>query len=148
MLFVPQVTYLDKPAQFTAEQLMAMLLVDLKVGRCLLLVLLLLLLLLLLVAGMQPRWREGMGACVPARRVIMCHAALPAPAHHPLPALPSDPLQSIAETDSGAPVTDAVLAVPTYFTEPERHAMLGATQVRGAVTSNARGCKRILLRCL
>ena len=28
----PQVNYLDKPAQFTAEQLMAMLLVDLKVG--------------------------------------------------------------------------------------------------------------------
>ncbi|KAI7836745.1 hypothetical protein COHA_009383 [Chlorella ohadii] len=65
---VYNVTYLDKPAQFTAEQLMAMLLVDLK---------------------------------------------------------------SIAETDSGAPVTDAVLAVPTYFTEPERHAMLGATQLAG-----------------
>jgi heat shock protein 4 len=65
---VYNVTYLDKPAQFTAEQLMAMLLVDLK---------------------------------------------------------------SIAETDSGAPVSDAVLSVPTYYTEPERHAMLGASQLAG-----------------
>lgn len=59
------VQYLDKPTQFTAEQLMAMLLVDLK---------------------------------------------------------------EIAAAE-GYPVNDCVLAVPTYFTEPERHAMLAATQL-------------------
>jgi heat shock protein 4 len=60
-----QATYLDKPHRFTPEQLMAMLLVDLK---------------------------------------------------------------EIAETE-GCPVTEAVLSVPVYYTEPERHAMLAAAQV-------------------
>lgn len=56
-------------------------------------------------------------------------------APHPCRAL----LQSIAEVDSGAPVSDAVLSVPTYYTEPERHAMLAATQVRwwGAASSGS-----------
>lgn len=54
--------------------------------------------------------------------------------------------QSIAETDSGAPVTDAVLSVPTYYTEPERHAMLAAAQVRlggasDAVAAGAWSCR-------
>lgn len=61
----PQVQYLDKQHTFTAEQLMAMLLVDLK---------------------------------------------------------------EVAEAD-GVAVSEAVLSVPTYFTEPERHAMLAAAQV-------------------
>jgi heat shock protein 4 len=37
-------------------------------------------------------------------------------------------LKLIAEAD-GAPVSECVLAVPVYFTEPERHAMLAASQV-------------------
>lgn len=66
---VLQVQYLDKTHTFTAEQLMAMLLVDLK---------------------------------------------------------------EVAEAD-GVAVSEAVLSVPTYYTEPERHAMLAAAQVgRGA----------------
>ena len=63
----PQVQYQDKPAFYTAEQLMAMLLVDLKE----------------IAAG------------------------------------------------EGSPVSECVLAVPAFFTEPERHAMLAAAQVRG-----------------
>lgn len=63
----PQVQYLGKAAQFTGEQLMGMLLVDLK---------------------------------------------------------------SIGEGE-GVPVSECVLSVPTYFTEPERHAMLAAAQVAG-----------------
>lgn len=51
-------------------------------------------------------------------------------------------LQSIAEADSGAPVTDAVLSVPTYYTEPERHAMLAATQVRWLGVASSGGCQR------
>lgn len=39
-------------------------------------------------------------------------------------------LAEIGATDSGAPVTECVLSVPTYYTEPERHAMLAAAQVR------------------
>ncbi|KAL4450109.1 hypothetical protein ABPG77_010778 [Micractinium sp. CCAP 211/92] len=62
-----EVQYLDKPQTFTAEQLMAMLLVDLK---------------------------------------------------------------EIAEAD-GVAVSEAVLSVPTYYTEPERHAMLAAAQLAG-----------------
>lgn len=38
-------------------------------------------------------------------------------------------LKEIAEGE-GSPVTECVLAVPTYYTEPERHAMLAAAQVR------------------
>ena len=59
--------YLDKLALFTAEQLMAMLLVDLK---------------------------------------------------------------AIAEAE-GSPVSECVLSVPVYYTEPERNAMLAAAQVGG-----------------
>jgi hypothetical protein len=62
----PQVQYQDKPAYYTAEQLMAMLLVDLKE----------------IAAG------------------------------------------------EGSPVSECVLAVPAFYTEPERHAMLAAAQVR------------------
>ncbi|KAL4452428.1 hypothetical protein ABPG75_008090 [Micractinium tetrahymenae] len=62
-----EVQYLDKPHTFTAEQLMAMLLVDLK---------------------------------------------------------------EIAEAD-GVAVSEAVLSVPTYYTEPERHAVLAAAQLAG-----------------
>ena len=61
----PQVQYQDKPAYYTAEQLMAMLLVDLKE----------------IAAG------------------------------------------------EGSPVSECVLAVPAFYTEPERHAMLAAAQV-------------------
>lgn len=38
-------------------------------------------------------------------------------------------LKLIAEAE-GSPVSECVLAVPVYFTEPERHAMLAASQVR------------------
>jgi heat shock 70kDa protein 4 len=62
------VEYLEKPAQFTPEQIMAALLVDLK---------------------------------------------------------------EIAEKEQGGPVTDAVISVPVFYTEPERHAMLAAAQVAG-----------------
>lgn len=41
-------------------------------------------------------------------------------------------LREIAQREQGgAPVTDAVLAVPTHATEPERHAMLAAAQIAG-----------------
>lgn len=40
-------------------------------------------------------------------------------------------LRAIAEGEQGGPVADAVLAVPAYFTEPERHAMLAAAQIAG-----------------
>ncbi|KAI3438271.1 hypothetical protein D9Q98_000706 [Chlorella vulgaris] len=61
------VQYMDKSSLFTAEQLIAMLLVDLKL---------------------------------------------------------------IAEAE-GCPVTECVLSVPVYYTEPERHAMLAAAQIAG-----------------
>lgn len=62
------VTYCNEPASFTPEQVMAMLLVDLK---------------------------------------------------------------KIVEMEAGTVVTDCVLAVPTYFTEEERYAMLNASSVAG-----------------
>lgn len=74
---LPQVQYLDKPQTFTAEQLMAMLLVDLK---------------------------------------------------------------EIAEAD-GVAVSEAVLSVPTYYTEPERHAMLAAAQVGGVAGRDEGGAR-------
>ena len=40
-------------------------------------------------------------------------------------------LQKIAEMDQGMPVTDVVVAVPSYFTDAERHAMLDAAKVAG-----------------
>jgi heat shock protein 4 len=40
-------------------------------------------------------------------------------------------LRLIAEREQGAPVVDAVLAVPVFFTEPERHAMLAAAHIAG-----------------
>lgn len=40
-------------------------------------------------------------------------------------------LKLIAEAE-GCPVTECVLSVPVYYTEPERHAMLAAAQVRAA----------------
>ncbi|KFM26761.1 97 kDa heat shock protein [Auxenochlorella protothecoides] len=40
-------------------------------------------------------------------------------------------LRQLAEREQGAPVTDAVLAVPVYFTEAERHAMLAAAGTAG-----------------
>lgn len=39
-------------------------------------------------------------------------------------------LKLIAEAE-GSPVSECVLAVPVYFTEPERHAMLAASQIAG-----------------
>ena len=39
-------------------------------------------------------------------------------------------LKAIAEAD-GSPVTDCVVAVPTYYTEAERYALLNASQVAG-----------------
>ena len=69
------VQYLDKLALFTAEQLMAMLLVDLK---------------------------------------------------------------AIAEAE-GSPVSECVLSVPVYYTEPERNAMLAAAQVGGMRVGGAGG---------
>lgn len=47
-------------------------------------------------------------------------------------------LRAIAEREQGGPVTDAVIAVPTYFTEPERHAVLAAAHVAGI------NCMRLL----
>jgi len=38
-------------------------------------------------------------------------------------------LQKIAEMDQNAPVTDVVCAVPSYFTDAERHAMLDAASI-------------------
>jgi len=40
-------------------------------------------------------------------------------------------LQGIAEMDQGAPVTDVVVSVPSYFTDAERHAMLDAANIAG-----------------
>lgn len=41
-------------------------------------------------------------------------------------------MQNIAQTDQGgAPVTDVVVAVPSYFTDAERHAMLDAANIAG-----------------
>ncbi|KAK2079079.1 hypothetical protein QBZ16_002769 [Prototheca wickerhamii] len=37
----------------------------------------------------------------------------------------------LAEREQGVPVTDAVLSVPVYFTEAERHAFLAAAQAAG-----------------
>lgn len=49
-------------------------------------------------------------------------------------------LRELAAADGGGvPVTEAVLAVPTYYTEPERHAMLAAAQVRGGCAGRERG---------
>merc|ERR1719502_1023340 len=39
--------------------------------------------------------------------------------------------QNIAELDQGAPVTDVVVSVPSYFTDAERHAMLDAANIAG-----------------
>lgn len=63
-----QVEYLDKPTQFTPEQIMAALLVD---------------------------------------------------------------LRELAEKEQGSPVTEAVISVPVFYTEVERHAMLAAAQIAG-----------------
>ncbi|KAK9833522.1 hypothetical protein WJX81_001116 [Elliptochloris bilobata] len=46
-------------------------------------------------------------------------------------------MKAIAETD-GSPVTDCVLSVPAFYTEPERHAMLNAAQIAGV------NCLRLL----
>lgn len=40
-------------------------------------------------------------------------------------------MQKIAQDDQGSPVTDVVLAVPAYFTDAERHAMLDAATIAG-----------------
>lgn len=40
-------------------------------------------------------------------------------------------MQKIAQDDQGAPVVDCVLAVPAYFTDAERHAMLDAANIAG-----------------
>ena len=40
-------------------------------------------------------------------------------------------MQKIAELDQGTAVTDVVVAVPTYFTDAERHAMLDAASIAG-----------------
>ncbi|GIL79849.1 hypothetical protein Vretimale_12448 [Volvox reticuliferus] len=40
-------------------------------------------------------------------------------------------LKRIAEAESGIPVTDCALSVPTYFTEAERYAILNAAQIAG-----------------
>lgn len=40
-------------------------------------------------------------------------------------------MQNIAELDQGAPVTDVVVSVPSYFTDAERHAMLDAASIAG-----------------
>lgn len=39
-------------------------------------------------------------------------------------------LKKNAEQEGGAPVVDCALSVPAFYTEPERRAMLAATQVR------------------
>lgn len=46
-------------------------------------------------------------------------------------------LKKIAEKEGGAPVVDCALSVPVFYTEPERRAMLAATQVGG-------GCGRLV----
>ena len=40
-------------------------------------------------------------------------------------------MQKIAVEDQGAPVVDCVIAVPTYFTDAKRHAMLDAANIAG-----------------
>jgi heat shock 70kDa protein 4 len=40
-------------------------------------------------------------------------------------------LRELAEKEQGTPVTDAVISVPVFYTEAERHAMLTAAQVAG-----------------
>merc|ERR1719230_2422373 len=40
-------------------------------------------------------------------------------------------LQKIAQDDQGAPVSDVVLSVPSYYTDAERHAMLDAANIAG-----------------
>lgn len=40
-------------------------------------------------------------------------------------------LRAMAEKEQGSPVTEAVVAVPVYYTEAERYAMLTAVQVAG-----------------
>ncbi|GBF90729.1 heat shock protein 70 kDa-like [Raphidocelis subcapitata] len=40
-------------------------------------------------------------------------------------------LKKIAEKEGGAPVYDCALSVPVFYTEPERRAMLAATQIAG-----------------
>ncbi|KAG7673591.1 hypothetical protein KSW81_006791 [Nannochloris sp. 'desiccata'] len=40
-------------------------------------------------------------------------------------------LRELAEKEQGTPVTDAVISVPVFYTEAERHAMLTASQVAG-----------------
>lgn len=40
-------------------------------------------------------------------------------------------LRAMAEREQGSPVTDCVVAVPVYYTEAERYAMLAATQTAG-----------------
>lgn len=43
-------------------------------------------------------------------------------------------LKTIAEADHGAKVTDAVVSVPVFFTDPQRRAMLDACQIAGLNT--------------
>jgi heat shock 70kDa protein 4 len=40
-------------------------------------------------------------------------------------------LRVLAEKEQGSPVTDAVVAVPVFYTEAERYAMLAAVQIAG-----------------
>ncbi len=40
-------------------------------------------------------------------------------------------MKKIAEAESGIPVTDCCLSVPTYYTEAERYAMLDAATIAG-----------------
>ena len=40
-------------------------------------------------------------------------------------------LRTLAEREHGAAVSDCVVSVPVYYTEPERHAMLAAAQIAG-----------------
>ncbi|GAB4818888.1 hypothetical protein N2152v2_005934 [Parachlorella kessleri] len=40
-------------------------------------------------------------------------------------------LKKIAETEQGEEVKECVISVPTFYTEPERHAMLDAAQIAG-----------------
>jgi heat shock protein 4 len=48
-------------------------------------------------------------------------------------------LKRIAEKEGGAPVVDCSLSVPVFYTEPERRAMLTATQARGGGGGSAHG---------
>lgn len=43
-------------------------------------------------------------------------------------------LKTIAEADHGAKVTDAVVSIPVFFTDPQRRAMLDACQIAGLNT--------------